>query len=57
MSQTDSDSQEWDFQNDILTISTSGSESLMTTDNESEEEMDPWKPLMEEAKQRSAQVR
>jgi hypothetical protein len=25
----------------------------MTTDNESEEEMDPWIPLIEEAKQRS----
>jgi hypothetical protein len=53
MSQTDSDSQERDFQDDISTTSTSGSESLMTTDNESEEEMDPWIPLIEEAKQRS----
>ena len=53
MSQTDTDSQERDFQDDISTTSTSGSESLMTTDNESEEEMDPWIPLIEEAKQRS----
>ena len=53
MSQRDSDSQERDFQDDISTTSTSGSESLMTTDNESEEEMDPWIPLIEEAKQRS----
>jgi hypothetical protein len=35
------------------TASTSGSESFMTTDNESEEEMDPWIPLIEEAKQSS----
>ena len=35
------------------TASTSGSESFMTTDNESEEEMDPWIPLREEAKQSS----
>jgi hypothetical protein len=54
MSQTDSNSQERDFQDDVSTTSTSaGSESLMTTDNESEEEMDPWIPLIEEAKQRS----
>ena len=48
-----SDSQERYFQDDISTTSTSGSESLMTTDNESEEEMDPWIPLIEEAKHRS----
>jgi hypothetical protein len=54
MSQTDSNSQERHFQDDVSTTSTSaGSESLMTTDNESEEEMDPWIPLIEEAKQRS----
>ena len=53
MSQTDTDSQERDFHDDISTTSTSGSESLMTTDNESEEEMDPWISLIEEAKQRS----
>jgi hypothetical protein len=50
MSQTDSDSQERDFQDDISTTSTSGSESLMTTDNESEDEMDPWQTLIHEAK-------
>ena len=55
MSQTDSDSQERDFQDDVSTISTHESEISMTTDNESEteEEMDPWIPLIEEAKQRS----
>ena len=51
MSQTDSDSQERDFQDDVSTISTRASES--STDNETEEEMDPWTPLIEEAKQRS----
>jgi hypothetical protein len=51
MSQTDSDSQERDFQDDVSTISTRASES--STDNETEEEMDPWIPLIEEAKQRS----
>jgi hypothetical protein len=53
MSQTDSDSQEGDFQDDVSTTSTHGSEISMTTDNESEteEEMDPWIPLIEEAKQ------
>jgi hypothetical protein len=54
MSQTDSDSQERDFQDDALTASTDVSEISMRTDNESEteEEMDPWIPLIEEAKQR-----
>ena len=51
MSQTDSDSQERDFQEDVSTTSTHRSES--STDNETEEEMDPWIPLIEEAKQRS----
>ena len=43
MSQTDSDSQERDFQDDVSTASTDVSEISMTTDNESEneEEMDP----------------
>ena len=50
MSQTDSDSQERDFQDDVSTTSTHVSES--STDNEAEEEMDPWIPLIE-AKQRS----
>ena len=54
MSQTDSDSQERDFQDDVSTTSTDASEISMRTDNESEakEEMDPWIPLIEEAKQR-----
>jgi hypothetical protein len=38
MSQTDSDSQESDFQEDVLTTSTDVSEISMTTDNESETE-------------------
>ena len=50
MSQTDSDSQERDFEDDVSTTSTHVSES--STDNEAEEEMDPWIPLIEEAKQR-----
>jgi hypothetical protein len=55
MSQTDSDSQGTDFQNDVSTTLTHWSEISMTTDNEqeTEEEMDPWIPLIEEAKQRS----
>jgi hypothetical protein len=55
MSQTDSDSQETDFQDDVSTISTHVSEISMTTDNDSEteEKMDPRIPLIEEAKQRS----
>ena len=54
MSQTDSDSQERDFQDDVSTTSTDVSEISVRTDNESEteEEMDPWIPLIEEAKQR-----
>jgi hypothetical protein len=55
MSQTDSDSRERDFQDDVSTTSTEVSEILTMTDNESEteEEMDPWIPLIEEEKQRS----
>ena len=55
MSPTDSDSQERDFQDDFSTTSTEVSEISTMTDNESEteEEMDPWIPLIEEAKQRS----
>jgi hypothetical protein len=54
MSQTDS---EGDFQDEVSTTSTHGSEISMTTDNESEtgheeEEIDPWIPLIEKAKQR-----
>ena len=55
MSQTDSDSQERDFQDDVSTTSSDVSEISMTTDNvsETEGETDPWIPLIEEAKQRS----
>jgi hypothetical protein len=55
MSQTDSDSKERDFQDDVSTTSTDVSEISTLTDNESEaeEEMDPRIPLLEEAKQRS----
>ena len=51
MSQTDSDSQERDFEDDVSTTSTQGCD--ISTDNKSEtkEEMDPWLPLIEEAKQ------
>ena len=53
MSQTDSDSQERNFQDDVSTTSTDVSETSMRTDkSETEEEMDPWIPLIEEAKQR-----
>ena len=43
------------FENDFSSDSTDRSESLTTTDNESEsaEQLDPWIPLIEEAKQRS----
>ena len=56
MSQSDSDSQEMDFQDDVSTTSTQGSEISMTTDDdesETELEVDPWIPMIEEAKQRS----
>ena len=53
MSQTDSDSQERDFQDDVSRTSTDVSETSMRTDkSETEVEMDPWIPLIEEAKQR-----
>ena len=53
MSQTDSDSHERDFQDDVSRTSTDVSETSMRTDkSETEEEMDPWIPLIEEAKQR-----
>ena len=54
MSQTDSDSQERDFQDDVSRTSTDVSETSMRTDKSEteEEEMDPWIPLIEEAKQR-----
>ena len=53
MSQTDSDSQERDFQDDVSTTSTEVSEISTDNESETEEEMDPWIPLIEEAKQRS----
>ena len=51
----DRSSQEMNFENDFSSDSTDRSESLTTTDNESEsaEQLDPWIPLIEEAKQRS----
>ena len=53
MSQTDSDIQDRDFQDDVSRTSTDVSETSMRTDkSETEEEMDPWIPLIEEAKQR-----
>ena len=53
MSQTDSDSQERDFQDDVSRTSTDVYETFMRTDkSETEEEVDPWIPLIEEAKQR-----
>ena len=49
--------QEMDFEDNISTSSIdSESESLMATDNEgreNEEQLDPWVPLIEEAKRRS----
>jgi formate-dependent nitrite reductase cytochrome c552 subunit len=52
MSQTDSDSQERDFEDDVSTTSTQGSEISTDSKSETKEEMDPWLPLIEEAKQR-----
>ena len=53
MSQTDSDSPERDFQDDVSRTSTDVSETSMRTDmSGTEEEMDLWIPLIEEAKQR-----
>ena len=51
----DRSSQEMNFENDFSSDFTDRSESLTTTDNESEsaEQLDPWIPLIEEAKQRS----
>ena len=47
------DSQERDFQDDVSTTSTEVSEISTDNESETEEEMDPWIPLIEEAKQRS----
>ena len=53
LSQTDLDSQEREFQDNVSTTLTHGSEISMTTDeSETEKEMEPWIPLIEEAKQR-----
>ena len=55
MCQSGSDSQEIHFENDASTISTYGSESSMSTEREAEteEETNPWIPLIEEARERS----
>ena len=55
----DRSSQEMDFGNDFSTDSTNRSESLTTTYNESEsaEQLGPWIPLIEEAKQRISLLR
>ena len=47
-----------DFGNDFSSDSTNRSESLMTTDNmsESAEQLDPWIPLIEEAKQKRSNI-
>ncbi len=53
MSKTES--QTMDSEDDAWTISTCGSESLMTTDNETEteeEEKDPWMLMVKEAMQK-----
>ena len=54
-SRKDRSSQEMDFKNDFFSDFTDRSENLTTTDNELEsaEQVDPWIPLIEEAKQRS----
>ena len=51
MSETDS-SQTMDTEEDASTNSTRGSESPVSTDNESETEEDPWMPLVDEAMQK-----
>ena len=50
MSETES-SQTMDSEDDVLTDSTRGSESPVSTDNESETEEDPWVPQVDEAMQ------
>ena len=53
MSETESPTM--DFEDDTSTTSTRGSESPITTDNETEtdeEENDPWMPMVEEAMQK-----
>ena len=51
MSETDS-SQTMDTEEDASTNSTRGSESPVSTDNESETEEDPWMPLVDKAMQK-----
>ena len=50
---SETESQETDFEDDASTTSTHGSESPMTSDNETEteEDTDPWMPMVEEAMQ------
>ena len=50
---SETESQETDFEDDASTTSTHGSESPMTSDNETEteEDKDPWMPMVEEAMQ------
>ena len=50
---SETESQETDFEDDASTISTHLSESPMTSDNETEteEDKDPWMPMVEEAMQ------
>ena len=50
---SETESQGTDFEDDASTTSTHGSESPMTSDNvtETEEDEDPWMPMLEEAMQ------
>ena len=50
---SETESQGTDFEDDASTTSTHGSESPMTSDNEmeTEEDKDPWMPIVEEAMQ------
>ena len=50
---SETESQGTDFEDDASTTSTHGSESPMTSDNvtETEEDEDPWMPMVEEAMQ------
>ena len=53
MYQPNSSSQDRDFQDDVSTTSTQQTGSSTMTDSESQEDSDPWTPLIEEARQRS----
>ena len=50
---SETERQETEFEDDVSTTSTHGSESPMTSDNETEtqEDKDPWMPMVEEAMQ------